>query len=84
MTELEHGNAEIKEISSYIMVQYFIISPITKAEFPSLKNVNIFRDNVLKIVNAIEKTVQKKFIVAIRQLNRDLNNEVRKVLKGTL
>lgn len=47
MTELEHGNAEIKEISSYIMVQYFIISPITKAEFPSLKNVNIFRDNVL-------------------------------------
>jgi len=66
------------------MVQYLIISPITKAEFSLVKNVNIFQDNLCKFVNAIEKIAQSKFIVANRQLNRYHNNGIRKALKWTL
>jgi hypothetical protein len=80
LTELERGDKEIMEVSDYIETHYLAKDLNTTSNDTLIQDINVFQEKLNKINNSITNLTTKKVEEANKQLKRDINKEVRKVM----
>ena len=84
ISELQHYTEEAYNVSQYILIHYFKINDLIKAESYPLQEVITFQDKKCKILKSKDIVTLEKVSIANRLLIKTLNEETRNVLKEQL
>ena len=84
ISELQHYTEEAYNVSQYILVHYFKIDDLIKAESYPLQEIITFQDKKCKILKSKDIVTLEKVSIANKLLIRTLSEETRNVLKEQL
>ena len=84
ISELQHYTEEAYNVSQYILVHYFKIDDLIKAESYPLQEIITFQDKKCKILKSKDIVTLKKVSIANKLLIKTLSEETRNVLKEQL
>jgi hypothetical protein len=84
ISELQHYTEEAYNVSQYILIHYFKIDDLIKAESYPLQEVITFQDKKCKILKSKDIVTLEKVSIANKLLVKTLNEETRNVLKEQL
>ena len=84
ISELQHYTEEAYNVSQYILIHYFKIDDLIKAESYPLQEVITFQDKKCKILKSKDIVTLEKVSIADKLLIKTLSEETRNVLKEQL
>jgi hypothetical protein len=84
ISELQHYTEETYNVSQYILIHYFKIDDLIKAESYPLQEVITFQDKKCKILKSKDIVTLEKVSIANKLLIKTLSEETRNVLKEQL
>ena len=84
ISELQHYTEEAYNVSQYILIHYFKIDDLIKAESYPLRKVITFQDKKCKILKSKDIVTLEKVSIANKLLIKTLSEETRNVLKEQL
>ena len=84
ISELQHYTEEAYNVSQYILIHYFKIDDLIKAERYPLQEVITFQDKKCKILKSKDIVTLEKVSIANKLLIKTLSEETRNVLKEQL
>jgi len=84
ISELQHYTEEAYNVSQYILIHYFKIDDLIKAESYPLQEVITFQDKKCKILKSKDIVTLEKVSIANKLLIKTLSEETRNVLKEQL
>jgi len=84
ISELQHYTEEAYNVSQYILIHYFKIDDLIKAESYPLQEIITFQDKKCKILKSKDIVTLEKVSIANKLLIKTLSEETRNVLKEQL
>ena len=84
ISELQHYTEETYKVSQYILIHYFKIDDLIKAESYPLQEIITFQDKKCKILKSKDIVTLEKVSIANKLLIKTLSEETRNVLKEQL
>ena len=84
ISELQHYTEEAYNVSQYILIHYFKIDDLIKAESYPLQEIITFQDKKCKVLKSKDIVTLEKVSIANKLLIKTLSEETRNVLKEQL
>ena len=84
ISELQHYTEEAYNVSQYILIHYFKIDDLIKAESYPLQEIITFQDKKCKVLKSKDIVTLEKVSIANKLLIKTLSEETRSVLKEQL